>query len=77
MLVKHGVTYIRVHLFCLKSYPETYQSSFEKDKIEHLTKRPEESTKVAILEDIDLDKDLETPNNNVNKAPTDQSPQLH
>ena len=62
----HKNTYISFSALCWD-----ISKFFEEGKIELniLQKRPDESSKVAILEDIDLDKDLETPNNNINKAP--------
>ena len=63
VLVKRGSIYFM-------SYPETYQSS-EDGKIKPKTsqKSPNESPKVPNFEDNDIDEDLETPNNNVDKLP--------
>ena len=71
VLVKHAGSYVRVHPSCLVLYPETYQNSLENGKIGTNTshKRPDELPKVSISEDIDIDEDLETPNNNVDRSP--------
>ena len=71
VLVKHDGTYVRVYPSYLVPYPEIYESS--KDyRIEPNTsqKRPEESPKVPISEENDMDENLETPNNNINRPPT-------
>ena len=74
---KHSCTYVRVHPFHLVPYPETYQNSSEDGKIKLNTsqKRPDESPKVPISEDDDIDEDLEALNNNVDR-PAEQNSTL-
>ena len=56
-------------------YHETYQSSSENGKIKPITsqKRQDESPEVPIFEDIDMDENLKTLNNNTDWPPKQNS----
>lgn len=72
VLVKHGSTYVRVHLSHLVPYPEVYQSPEDGTVMEQtpktLQKGPDKTPKVSIFEANDVDK--ESPNENTKQHKT-------